>query len=272
MTAPARPGVASEPVRVNPENYWRDVWHANCPERGPMKHHRHDFITLEDGATLIAFECMGCGAWCYAGLDAQRYVVSRPHPKNPVSEVESPPAPARPVPPSDATPIPLIKSLDEYTDEEKDALVKGNKAAWADVYGWHERSEELRARFKANPADATYSADDVAIALNYVESTRILMHFGLGMAIARFKEWRDRFAGAACAYCQWSFKDQELKAADGVELTDEEIAAGQARITAAIREHVKVCPNHPMRALESQVASLTEERDRLREQLERGAK
>lgn len=62
---------------IQPENYFSRVWHDG-PCRGPMRKDRTDTITIEDGSTLPRWDCMGCGASLYAGLDAQRFVVRRP--------------------------------------------------------------------------------------------------------------------------------------------------------------------------------------------------
>jgi hypothetical protein len=61
--------------RISPEHGWRRVWH-DPPCRGPMKRHR-ETLTIEDGSVLDLYECLACGVRCYAGLDAQRRVVTR---------------------------------------------------------------------------------------------------------------------------------------------------------------------------------------------------
>ena len=65
-----------QPVRVRPENFWREVWHEDCPERGPMVR-LAGRLTIDDGTVLREYECLGCGVRCYAGLDANRFVVTR---------------------------------------------------------------------------------------------------------------------------------------------------------------------------------------------------
>lgn len=67
-------------LSVWPENFWREVWHDGCVKRGPMRGHRQETLTIEDGSTLTRFECLGCGVNCYAGLDTQRHIVTRPYP------------------------------------------------------------------------------------------------------------------------------------------------------------------------------------------------
>lgn len=63
-------------LRISPENFWREVWHL-APCRGPMKR-LSDRLMIEDGSELRGYECMGCGVKCFAGLDAKRYVTTRP--------------------------------------------------------------------------------------------------------------------------------------------------------------------------------------------------
>lgn len=71
-------------IRVMPENYWRDVWHENCEINGrqramPMLHLK-DRLTIEDGSELRLYECTNCHARVFAGLDANRFVVTREAP------------------------------------------------------------------------------------------------------------------------------------------------------------------------------------------------
>lgn len=66
-------------VQIDPEDHWRYVWHRRCPKRGPMKR-LADKHTLGDGSVLCAYECLMCGVKCFAGLDAQRRVVTRQYP------------------------------------------------------------------------------------------------------------------------------------------------------------------------------------------------
>ena len=75
------PGLACE---VLPERGWREVWHDPPPIngrlvcRGPMKQLRGEpDLRIEDGSDLPLWECLECHAKIYAGLSAQRGIVSR---------------------------------------------------------------------------------------------------------------------------------------------------------------------------------------------------
>jgi hypothetical protein len=71
--------VSNKPhMRVAPENYWRNVFHDDCSQRGGgiMKRYPHS-LTIEDGSKLQLFECLHCGERCYAGLNAGRHVTVR---------------------------------------------------------------------------------------------------------------------------------------------------------------------------------------------------
>ena len=154
--------------------------------------------------------------------------------------------------------ISLIKSLDDYTDDEKRALIEGDQGAWAmAVDGWDDQMKQLRARFLASAPDATYSADDVAIGLNYAESTRTLMHCTIRLCIDRFEHWRKSFASAVCCYCSWRHRDTTLMEISADTITDDDIVAANVRIGVALRAHVEqACPNHPMRVLEQENRAL----------------
>lgn len=69
-----------ERVEVDPEHFWRCVWHRNCPEDsiGAMMRPLPDEMMLDDGSILRGWECVSCGAKCYAGLDSKRRVRSEP--------------------------------------------------------------------------------------------------------------------------------------------------------------------------------------------------
>lgn len=85
LSRPDRDGEPSETpsrVRVIPENYWREVWHDGCPNRGPMRR-LSGTLTIEDGSVLRLYECLGCPVRTYAGLDTKRRVVTRPAPAAP---------------------------------------------------------------------------------------------------------------------------------------------------------------------------------------------
>lgn len=68
-------------MRVNPQNYWSEVWHRDCPDRSPCRH-LDEYMTIEDGSKLRAFECIACETRVFAGLDADRFVVHRPYEDN----------------------------------------------------------------------------------------------------------------------------------------------------------------------------------------------
>lgn len=76
------PAVTIDLDGVEPENGWHQVWHRGCPERGPMRWRRdHVGLLIEDGTSLRLYECLGCGRFLYAGVDARRFIVTRPCPQ-----------------------------------------------------------------------------------------------------------------------------------------------------------------------------------------------
>lgn len=81
---------------ISAENFWREVWHVNCPVNartigaggcGPMKR-LSETLAIEDGSILDAYECVSCRVRVYAGLDKSRRIVRRPYAqdKNQVKE------------------------------------------------------------------------------------------------------------------------------------------------------------------------------------------
>lgn len=95
-----------EPVRICPENNWREVWHANCPKwregypkishtSAPMKRHQQSEV-IEDGSRLGLFECVVCGVKVYAGVDQSQRVVVRELPTASRAEARSDVASADP--------------------------------------------------------------------------------------------------------------------------------------------------------------------------------
>lgn len=77
----------TEPMQISPENFFSRCWHTNCPawlggNRHPssavMRRLKGE-LTIEDGSTLLLWECLSCGGKVYAGVDATRAIVTRPH-------------------------------------------------------------------------------------------------------------------------------------------------------------------------------------------------
>jgi hypothetical protein len=83
MTMPMATDQTPSVVQAWPENHWRQVWHLHCPKRGPMKR-QPETMTIEDGSVLDRYECLGCGATCFAGLDKSWRIINRPVPLEPV--------------------------------------------------------------------------------------------------------------------------------------------------------------------------------------------
>ena len=145
----------------------------------------------------------------------------------------------------------LMRTIDELTDAQKAALV----ATVADSSFFEEfDAQQLgvkRLRAMIDDPDHVPTREDVIQALNWAESVRIIMHVSISMIGQNVARLRDYVRCGACAYCQWTYRDELAESWDGErEITQEEIDDCQARITAAIREHVVICSNHPMRALE----------------------
>ena len=85
--APSEPETSAPPAKaveyvpqISPENFWRNVFHTDCPARsGIMKAQgqEHD-RQLEDGSWLRLYECLMCGVFAHAGLNAKRFVIVKP--------------------------------------------------------------------------------------------------------------------------------------------------------------------------------------------------
>jgi len=68
--------------KINPENFWREVWH-DAPCRGPMKRLNEYVFLPEEGYSIRAWECMACGLKMYAGLDKDCRIITRPYSPEP---------------------------------------------------------------------------------------------------------------------------------------------------------------------------------------------
>jgi hypothetical protein len=148
----------------------------------------------------------------------------------------------------------LIKPIDDWTDEEKARLFADDAGVWDALAAPYDATKPLRARIEQGD-EGTFSRDDVVLALNYVESTRIIMHFALGLAMKNHRWAQEYFSSALCSYCEWRYRDESFEWPAEREVVADDLKPVQERITLAIREHVKVCPNHPMRALETKLAA-----------------
>jgi hypothetical protein len=65
-------------LRILPERGWREVWH-DAPCRGPMRRLSESLVFPEMGVSLPLWECLGCDAKMYAGIDKDRRIVVRPY-------------------------------------------------------------------------------------------------------------------------------------------------------------------------------------------------
>lgn len=156
----------------------------------------------------------------------------------------------------------LMKPLEEWTDEEKVALLtrpadlpETVRESIIILRGlvshalreWCSVQEDTTLRF---------SVADMASALNALEESRVLSNVLLSFAFARMRQLEEYLSSGRCAYCSWEYTDRtEWPKTD---TTEEEtaalMAASVARVSVAIREHVTVCESHPMRKLELRLA------------------
>jgi hypothetical protein len=158
--------------------------------------------------------------------------------------------------------IELRRALEELSEAEKEALVETMAAEdfWRTFDEERAAVAAIRARLTAAPPHqagdlmaALVWREDTITVLNFVESTRVAAHVAFAMVTANVKRARDYLASGVCSYCQWAYRDESLAWDGDVELSEAEIDEVQERIKAAIREHVTVCPVHPMRALEREL-------------------
>lgn len=153
--------------------------------------------------------------------------------------------------------IELLKSIDELTDAEQTSLAAlVCTTEWWDDIGVHrERADALRERVQPLDEAQAFTRDDVIAGLNYAEAVRIMTHFVFSIGAQNLEAARKFLSSGRCAYCQWTYRDEVFDFPAGRVITDEEMEAASENTSAAIREHVKVCPAHPMRELEARHAA-----------------
>lgn len=151
--------------------------------------------------------------------------------------------------------IELMATLDEMKDEERiayrDRVYGADPGAWDKLDAALDAASDLRARVKGGAAE--FTRDDVIVALNSCETTRVMTHVILSLAVANLDRARENLRSASCSYCEWKYTDETWDWPEGREITSEEIKAADDRIKAEIRTHVPVCLKHPMRKLETVV-------------------
>jgi hypothetical protein len=146
----------------------------------------------------------------------------------------------------------LIKPIEEWTEAEREKLVEGDPEAWSQIEGDYLAVTAVRARLVAG--EETFSRGDVATCLNCAESVRVMGHWAFALADRNRQVMQKRLSAALCAFCDWTYT-HTFEVPEERALTPEEVAEADSRINAAIREHIKTCPNHPMRAMERELAA-----------------
>lgn len=149
----------------------------------------------------------------------------------------------------------LMKALDAMNEEELEALL----AAMNDPDYWLAFDRRVAAGGKLRSAveagrDA-FTRDEMIAALNYVEATRQVSHVVIGMAAANLAQAKMALSSAICTWCEWKYRDELFDWPADRTVTPEDIVEVNVRVGAQLREHIKVCPSHPMRALEAQLAA-----------------
>lgn len=155
--------------------------------------------------------------------------------------------------------IELMASIEDATDAEKQALVdrlSEGTSMWDELDQHRDRATQLRARLLASRRLRKWTRDDVVTAINYAETTRLLMHLTLSIIGPSVERLQNYIKSGRCAYCEWTYRDASFDVPATREVTDAEIAGVNERVSAAIREHVKVCEKHPMRELEREISIL----------------
>lgn len=151
----------------------------------------------------------------------------------------------------------LRRTLEELSHEEHEALLE---AIATDEY-WKSFDDErqaalvIRTRLAATPTQQVPPEDLVAV-LNYLENIRIVMHVTLVLGSRSIMRVSESLRSAACSYCDWTYRDEMFEWPTDREITDADIQGVNDRIRDAIREHVTICQNHPMRALEAKLAEV----------------
>ncbi|HET8777933.1 MAG TPA: hypothetical protein VFN76_09770 [Candidatus Limnocylindria bacterium] len=145
----------------------------------------------------------------------------------------------------------LMRPLEEWTEDEKRVLAE-SESAWTAIPETYERTKALRARVVAGAA--SFDRDDMVLALNAIEEVRILTHVILGIGLRKMEHITEYVSSAKCAYCEWLYRDVAADWPAEREITDDDLTEIHARVKVAIRDHVAVCPSHPMRELERRLA------------------
>lgn len=148
-------------------------------------------------------------------------------------------------------PVTLMKALDDWTEEEIAALFDEHASGWRNVSSSYEDVKDVR-EWLISPngqSEPQSSIDRLVTVLNWSEEIRLMM----GIMLRVSERNRKAYGTAGCAFCEWKYKDATFEMPADRVAEPEEIAEVNARLQTAIVEHVKVCPNHPTRKLETAV-------------------
>lgn len=155
----------------------------------------------------------------------------------------------------------LLKTLPEMSDEEREAEVvrffDGDGAWFDDLDAFKSTYDAVRAGL----VDPNLSVIDREAAIgtcNYIEKVGVMAHAVIAMGLKNMEALRGQLRMAGCAFCDWKYTAEDVNALTGGlnrEFTKEEIQSVHDGVGVAIRQHIVVCPNHPMRGLEQELSA-----------------
>lgn len=147
------------------------------------------------------------------------------------------------------------------SDEEREAEVVrffGGDGVWFDELDAFKSTYDA---VRAGLVDPSLSVIDRATAIgmcNYIEKVGVMAHAVIAMGLKNMEALRGQLRMAGCAFCDWKYTAEDVNALTGGlnrEFTEEEIQAVHDGVGVAIRQHIVVCANHPMRQLEQELAA-----------------
>lgn len=151
----------------------------------------------------------------------------------------------------------LLKRIDQLDDAEQEALAAalGTPEWYTDVFDVHVAAGlAVRAAVEAGEWHFEYS--DVVAVLNMHEVSNQLSHQLYALMTQNAKKMHVHLCSARCSYCGWLYRDESIDWPYDREVADEDLRAIEDRISAQVREHMGTCPEHPMRAMERELAEL----------------
>lgn len=156
----------------------------------------------------------------------------------------------------------LDKRLEDYTEEEKAALVEriGDTDWWAEQDEKGDKVPYVRERLEQGILDA-WCGEPVRMLLNGYESLRITTHVILQRAIYRLQEAATACASAKCVWCGTVTHALEVDwGPPDATNTDIAYAINEAmdRSAELIKRHMYECEQHPMRELEARLKGVIE--------------